>query len=291
MIDAHHHIWRRADLPWLSGPMQPRIFGPYDAIRRDYRVQEYLEDIRGSGITRSVYVQANWAPGRGLDEAKWVESVAAEHGWPHGLVAYADMTVDDVRPQLDLLAKIPLVRGVRQQLHWHANPMYRFASRPDLPADPLLQRNVARLADYGFAFDLQVFTSQMADAASLADACPDVTFVLQHAGMLEDLSEDGRNAWRAGTRRLAACPNVTCKLSGLGTFIHRNDATHIARITDDTLALFGPERCLFGSNFPIEKLWTGYGALIDAFRSAVRPHGAEAERQVFETTAARVYRI
>ena len=64
LVDAHHHIWRQADLPWLSGPMQPRIFGPYEAIRRDYPIQEYLDDLAGSGVKRSVYVQTNWANDR-----------------------------------------------------------------------------------------------------------------------------------------------------------------------------------------------------------------------------------
>jgi predicted TIM-barrel fold metal-dependent hydrolase len=291
IVDAHHHIWRQADLPWLTGPMQPRIFGPYESIRRDYPIQEYLLDIAGSGVGRSVYVQANWAPEQGFAEAAWVQQTADVHGWPHAIVAHADLTVGDARPQLDRLARLPLVRGIRQQLHWHANPMYRFASRPDLPADPVLRRNVARLADYGFAFDLQVFSGQMTLAAELADACPDVTFILQHAGMLEDLSAEGRKAWRDGMRRLAACPNVVSKLSGLGTFIHRNDPAHIAWITDETLALFGPGRCLFGSNFPIEKLWTSYGELIRAFTAAIARHGQGAERAVLEDTAARVYKV
>jgi predicted TIM-barrel fold metal-dependent hydrolase len=145
--------------------------------------------------------------------------IASEHGWPHAVVAYADFSTEDVRPQLDRLARYPLVRGVRMQLHWHTNPLYRFAARPDLCADPLIRRNMARLADYGWSFDLQVFAPQMADAAGLAEACPGVTFILQHAGMLEDLSPEGRAAWRAGMTRLAACPNVVRKLSALGTFI------------------------------------------------------------------------
>ena len=205
--------------------------------------------------------------------------------------AHADLTVPDARPELDRLARLPLVRGIRQQLHWHENPMYRFASRGDLPADPDLRRNVARLADYGFSFDLQVFSGQMTGAAGLANACPQVTFILQHAGMLEDLSEEGRAAWRDGMRRLAACPNVVSKLSGLGTFIHHNDPAHIAWITDETLALFAPERCLFGSNFPIEKLWTGYAELIQAFAAVLAGHGPDAQASVFRDTAARVYKV
>ncbi len=291
IIDAHHHIWRQADLPWLTGPMQPRIFGPYEAIRRDYPIGEFRSDIEGSGVVASVYVQVNWAPDRFEDEVAWVSDIAAASGWPHAIVGYADVTVDDITPQLRRLAAYPLVRGIRHQFHWHQDALYRFAARPDLSADPTVRRNVAKLADHGWTFDLQVFASQMADAAGLARACPDVTFVLQHCGMPEDLSEDGRAAWREGLKRLADEPNVTVKLSGLGTFIHRNDPDHIADIVSETLGLFGPDRCLFGSNFPIEKLWTDYGSLVGAYRAAIAPLGSNAEAAVFHDTAKRIYRI
>ncbi len=186
------------------------------------------------------------------------------------------------------MAKEPSVRGVRMQLHWHENPLYRFAQTPDLARDPVLQRNVARLADYGWSFDLQVFAPQMAGAADLAMACPNVTFVLQHSGMLEDLTPEGIGAWREGMKRLAACPNIVSKLSGLGTFIRRNDPAHVALVARETLALFGAGRCLFGSNFPIEKLWTSYAALVGAHRAAVP---AADHDHVFNRTARRVYRL
>ena len=291
IVDAHHHVWRQADLPWLLGPMQPRIFGPYEAIRRDYLIDEYLDDLAGTGVTRSVYVQANWPPDRFEDEVAWVQRVADASGWPHAIVGYADLLADDARPQLDRLARYPLLRGVRMQLHWHENAMFRFAPRPDLALDPVLQRNVARLADYDLAFDLQVFAGQMAGAAELAAACPEVTFVLQHAGMLEDRSPGGRGQWRAGMERLAACANVCSKLSAFGTFIHRNDAAHIEGILRETVAMFGANRCLFGSNFPIEKLWTSYRALLGAFLDAASALDPAASAAIFEETATRVYRL
>lgn len=291
IIDAHHHIWRQADLPWLLGPMQPRIFGPYESIRRDYPIGEYLDDIAGSGVARSVYVQANWAKDTFEDEAAWVQRTHDETGWPHALVAYADLSVEDARPQFDRLARHALMRGARMQLHWHENPTYRFAARPDLCDDPAIRRNVAALADYGWSFDLQVFASQMAGAARLAQACPQATFVLQHAGMLEDLSPRGRALWREGMERLAACANVVAKLSGLGTFLHRLDAAHIADMVEQTVALFGADRCLFGSNFPIEKLWTRYGDLIGAYRGATAGLSTTEREQIFAGTAARVYRV
>ena len=291
IVDGHHHIWRQADLAWLAGPMQPRIFGPYEPIRRDYPIEEFLSDIASSGVEKSVYVQTNWPREKFEDEAAWVQETADRTGWPHALVAYADFSVPDVRLQLDRLKRYPLMCGVRMQLHWHENPLYRFAAKPDLASDPTIRGNVVRLADYGWSFDLQVFAPQMAGAADLASACPDVTFILQHAGMLEDLSSQGRAEWRGGMKLLANRPNVVSKLSGLGTFLHRNDPAHIADVVRDTVGLFGADRCLFGSNFPIEKLWTSYGALTGAYREVVKTLPEREQRAILHDTATRVYRI
>jgi predicted TIM-barrel fold metal-dependent hydrolase len=291
MIDSHFHIWRQADVPWLTGPMQPRIFGPYEPIRRDYPIEEYVVDAQAEGVTQAVYVQANWAADRALDEVAFVASSARRSGLPIAIVAYADMLAPDARPQLDALAREPAVRGVRMQLHWHENPLYRFAKEPELCRDATLQKNVARLADYGWSFDLQVFAGQMAGAAELADACPGVTFVLQHCGMLEDLTPRGIEQWKAGMALLATRLNVVSKLSGLGTFLRRNDAANVAFVVRETLALFGPDRCLFGSNFPIEKLWTTYADLVATHRAAI-VHLSPADRlSVTEATARRVYKL
>jgi predicted TIM-barrel fold metal-dependent hydrolase len=291
IIDAHHHIWRRKDLPWLDGPMQPRIFGPYESIRRDYPIREFLDDLKGTGVTKSVYVQANWAKDRFEDEVAYVQEAADETGFPQGIVGYADFLVDDVRPQLDRLTKYPGMRGLRMQLQWHENPQYRFASGPDLARDPKLQKNVARLADYNWTFDLQVFAAQMEGAAELAASAPKVTFILQHAGMLEDLSDAGRGRWRTGMQLLASHPNIVSKLSALGTFIHKNDPNHIAGVVKETVAIFGADRCLFGSNFPVEKLWTSYPDLIAAFRNAIEPLGEKVAQAAFHDTATKIYRL
>ena len=172
IVDAHHHIWRQDDIPWLKGPMLPRIFGPYEPIRRDYPISEYRADIQGSGVTQSVYVQANWAKENFEEEVAYVQRTADETGWPHAIVGYADLMTQDVRPQLDRLKRYPLLRGIRMQLHWHENPQYRFAAKPDLMSEPALRLNMVHLADYGLSFDLQVFAGQMESAAELARDFP-----------------------------------------------------------------------------------------------------------------------
>jgi predicted TIM-barrel fold metal-dependent hydrolase len=290
-VDAHHHIWRQADVPWLQGPMVPRIFGPYEALRRDYPIEEFLADIAGSGIEKSVYVQLNWAKNRAVDEVAWVQGVADQHGWPHAVVGYADLLDDSAADVLKRQALYPLMRGIRMQLHWHDNEMYRFAAAPDLMTDRRFRKNLRLVAAQGWSFELQVFASQMADAARLAADNPDIIFVLQHAGMLEDLSPVGRAAWRDGMKRLADAENIVSKLSGLGTFIHRNDTAHISDVALQTVELFGAQRCLFGSNFPIEKLWTSYADLVAAHRTAIASLPAPDQQAILSGTATRVYRL
>lgn len=291
IVDAHHHIWRRADQPWLQGPTVPRIFGDYDAIKRDYPIEEFLQDLDGCGIVRSVYVQTNWAEDRAVEEVEWVQSVADRTGWPHGIVGFVDLVSDDAAAVMAAQARCPRLRGVRQQLHWHENPLYRFAARPDLMNDPAFRRNLARLEDHGLLFELQVFASQMADGAALARAFPRITFVLEHAGMPEDRSPEGRRVWRDGMRRLADAPNMHTKLSALGTFIRRNDPDHVAEVVSETVDLFGPDRCVWGSNFPIEKLWTGYGAIVAAVKAALAGRAEAERRAVLHDTAMRIYRL
>ncbi len=291
IIDAHHHIWRQADLPWLMGPMQPRIFGPYEPLRRDYPIEEFLADIAGPGITRSIYVQTNWAPGEEVAESRWVQSVADEHGWPAAIVGYADLAGDNLTEILDGHGESPAFRGIRQQLHWHEKELYRFAQAPDIMNGAAWRKGFAEVAERGLVFELQLFTSQFADGARLAKDFPDARIVLEHAGMLEDTSEAGRKAWQEGLKRLAGNSNVSTKLSGLGTFVQRCDADGIADIMQRTVDIFGPERCIFGSNFPIEKLWTGYGDLLAAHRRAASRYGEAEQRAIFHDNAARIYRL
>lgn len=291
VIDSHFHIWRREDLPWLNGPMVPRIFGPYEPIRRDYPIAEYLGELEGQNVAKAVYVQTNWTKADFEREVAWVSDTAKATGWPHAIVGYADMTVDDVRPQLDRLKIYPLVRGVRMQLHWHEVPEYRFATGPDQVLDPAVRRNVARLKDYGYSFDLQLFPAQMRDGAELVAENPETDFILTHCGMLTDAQPETVAAWKAGLAHFARLPNLSAKLSGLGTFVHRNDPDLIAVIVDGGIEILGSERLMFGSNFPIEKLWTDYASVLSAHRRALERHGAKAVADALHDTAARVYRL
>ncbi|MBI0539001.1 amidohydrolase [Roseomonas sp. KE2513] len=289
VIDAHHHVWRQADLDWLQGEERPRIFGPYRPIMRDYLVEEFIADAAPSGVARSVYVQANWPNSRAFEEAAWVQGEGERAGMIGGIIAFADFADPGVGAHLDRLRALPALRGVRQQLHWHRTPLYQFAARPNLSDDPDWRRGFALLAPTGLLFELQVFAGQANPAERLVRDFPDQTFVLEHAGMLEDRSDTGWAEWRGFMARLAQHPNVCTKLSGLGTFLRAARAEDWAPVVRPTLDLFGPERCLFGSNFPIEKLWTSYADLFATFSTCIDHLDEAGRRAVLHDTAARLY--
>jgi len=292
IVDAHIHIWRQADLPWLRGPMVPRIFGPYEPLRRDYPIEEYLEGARTAGIAAAVYVQPNWPLERSLEEVEWVDSVAAANGWPQAIVGSADMFAPGARETFERQRDAsPLMRGARLQLHWHEQESFRYASAPDRMKDPIFRQSLAVLAELGWLFELQVFPGQAADAAALAAEFPEVTFVVVHALMLESGDPAHTAPWRDGLERLAAQPNVVAKLSGQGTFVHRVDEALIALVTNTAIELFGSRRCMFGSNFPIESLWTTLPELVQAWRNVLGELDASAREDVLSATARRVYAI
>ena len=290
IIDSHFHIWHRDELPWLRGPMVPRIFGPYEPIRRDYPIEEFLKDQKDSGVEKAVYVQTNWARERFEDEVAWVQATADETGWPHAIVGYADMTVDDVRPQLDRLKAYPLMRGVRMQLHWHETPDYRFAPAADQVVDPKVRANISRLNEYGFSFDLQLFPGQMADGARLVEESPETQFILTHTGMLTDMSSATVDAWESGLTTLAAQPNLNAKLSGLGTFFHRNDPELIFFVVRKAVEILGSGRLMYGSNFPIEKLWTNHLTMTNTYRAAAAALPTNEQADIFWKTSEHIYR-
>ena len=290
-IDAHHHIWQLSDLTWLSGPIQPRIFGNYDPIRRDYHVSEFIEDVKSHGVVASVYIQVNWPCGKEVAEALWVHDVARNFDLPNAVIGYVDFSSENCKHIIEELAKLPLMRGIRQQLHWHRNPLYRFATRPDIMMDSAWRNNFSLLQNFDWPFELQVFASQMKNAAKLASAFPETKMILQHCGMPEDTSRNGMSLWLDGMKYLADRPNVFCKFSGLGTFLHKNSPNFISDILGQCLELFGSHRCIYGSNFPIEKIWTNYTDLIGSYRNSLSSLSQHEQNLIFYKNAKEIYKI
>jgi predicted TIM-barrel fold metal-dependent hydrolase len=183
------------------------------------------------------------------------------------------------------------VRGIRYILNWHENPRFAHVDRADIMTDPVWLSNFARLASLGLSFDLQVFPSQLLDAASLAAAHPDTSIVLDHAGMPIRRDSEGFDQWRAGMVALAANPNVSVKVSALGTNDHHWTRESIRPFVWETIEIFGTDRTMFGSNFPVDSLYSTLHELYAAFDELTMSLSRPERVQLFASTAARFYRI
>jgi predicted TIM-barrel fold metal-dependent hydrolase len=157
--------------------------------------------------------------------------------------------------------------------------------------NPRWQRGLREVTRRDLLFELQVFPGQYTDTLRLVDEFPSTTFVLLHAGMLTDRSPDGMAAWRRGLAGFAARPNVWVKLSGLGTFTRRCRQEEWQPVIETTIDLFGPGRCMFGSNFPVEKLWTTYARLVEVFRASLARYTETDRQQILHDVAAQAYRL
>ena len=291
VIDTHHHIWLRKDVPWLAEPPILRMFGDYFGIRRDYPVEEFMHDVMPQGVTKSVHVTANWGPARALDETRWLQLIADKHGFPHGIVANADLTDPDIDAMLKAQKQFPNMRGVRQMLYWDSDPVRQSVPRPDFCNSAEFRRGFALLEKHDLSFELQVYAGQAAYAAELIKAFPNVRMVLVHAGMLTARNAQAIDQWRAALTTMAAFPNLHVKLSGLGMYSGGVTLPQARQVIRDTIQIFGPERTIYGSNFPLEKLHASYADFIGVYRTVLAEYSEVEQRAVLHDNAVKFYRL
>jgi predicted TIM-barrel fold metal-dependent hydrolase len=296
MIDPHHHLYD-LDLnlyPWLQLETPPDIFvGDITPIMRSYLVDDLLADAAGLGLQKSVHVEVGWNPADPVGETRWLQGVADEHGFPHGIVGHARLHGDDVEAVIEGHCAFPNIRGIRHLVMAHDDARFNFAERPGLLTLPEWRKGFALLEPRELSFDLQVFPHQLADAADLAASFPGTQIVLDHAGMPLLAEEGDFELWQAGMRLLARNDNVAVKISGLGMVDHGWTVESIRPIVAATIDIFGTDRCMYASNFPVDSLYSDYGTLIRAFERIAIDLGLSASERdaLCYGTAERVYRL
>lgn len=295
LVDAHHHLWQLdagAHYPWLQERYDPAgfMFGDYAALCRDFGVDDYRHAAQCAPIVASVHVEAERARDEALAETRWLHEVAAAHGLPSAVVAWVDLLADDAHERLAEQAAWPRVRGVRFKPRTAATPD-AFVDGPGTLRDPRWPAALERLAAYGLGWDLRVPFWHLRDAAALLADAPGVDVVLEHAGLPWDRSVAGLARWRSGMEALAASPRVTVKISELGLRDAAWNEADNARIIRDTIAIFGWQRCLFASNFPVAGLRVSYPALLRTFARAMADLDDAARQAIWHDNAMRVYRI
>lgn len=291
IIDPHHHLWElKRSYPWLQGPPNPERFtGDDSAIHVDYLPADYLRDFAGLNWRGSVHVDAG--AGDALEEAGFIQELHDNCGVPTAAVAAANLLSPDAGEHLEALSDLSTVRGIRHILNWHPSANYTYVSRNDIMADSTWQRNFARLAGLGFSFDLQVYPAQLADAAELARAYTDTSIILNHTGMPLGTDEDSVAEWRAGIDSLAALPNTSIKISGIGMTIHPWTTDSIRPFVRHAIEAFGTDRAMFASNFPVDRLYSDIPSLYAAFDELTSDLSANERRALFAESAVDIYRL
>jgi L-fuconolactonase len=310
IIDTHHHLWIR------------------DGHR--YLLDDYLADVAtGHNLVSSVFLQCHSmyradGPGelRPIGETEFVNGIAAMSasgmfGTPRvaaGIVGYADLAMGDrVEPILEahIRAGGGRFRGVRDSGNYDVDPIIgNGASEPHRYMRPEFRAGLARLTKLGLSLDAWTFFTQMHEVVDLARACPDANLIMGHCGGLLGYGPyAGKRdavfaAWKASITELATCPNVSMKLGGMMMRLAAFDylamdapptsgelAAHWRPYIETCIEAFGPDRCLYESNFPVDKMGIGWAALWNAFKRISSGASADEKMALFSGTARRVYRL
>jgi L-fuconolactonase len=274
ILDAHHHLWDPAhgEYPWMTGRFAP--------LRRPYTAEDLVPELTAHGAAATVVVQAR----ADVRETQDLLALTSRHPFLAGVVGWVDLTSAQVARQLAALrtgyAGQRLV-GVRHDVPAEPDPAWLLRSD--------VRRGLDAVADAGLAYDLEVTPRELPAAARVAAAHPDLRFVLDHLGK-PPVAAGGSALWRRGFAALAALGNVWCKLSGLVTeadWARWADAD-LVPYWAEAMARFGPDRLLFGSDWPVCTLAASYGQVLSAVRGSVPPQDQE---KIFWLNASAVYRL
>lgn len=270
-IDSHQHFWRysAADYPWMQEGW---------SIRRNYLPEDLAPELRACGLDGCIAVQARQT----LNETRWLLELADTSPIIKGVVGWADLRAPEVEEQLAQFATNPKLAGVRHVVQ--DEPDDAFMLRADF------QRGIAKLRTFSLTYDMLIYPRQLSAAIELARAFPEQPFVLDH--LAKPFIRDGViSPWREQLQELAASPNVMCKVSGLVTEARWQgwQPADFRPYLDAAFEAFGPDRLMYGSDWPVTLLAGSYTQVFALARDYVASLGSETEEKFFGLNAARFY--
>jgi L-fuconolactonase len=277
IVDAHHHFWdpARADYPWLTDELA--------VIRRAFTPQDLAPSLAAAGVDGTVLVQTRSS----LEETREFLATAAATPFIRGVVGWVDLTDPAIGDVLNELREAPggdRLVGIRHQVHDEPDPDWL------LRAD--VQRGIRAVGDASFAYDLLVRSRELPAALQTSRALPGTRFVIDHIAK-PPIRERKIQPWKDLIGPFRGLDNVWCKVSGMVTEADWStwQAADLEPYVDHVLAVFGPGRLLFGSDWPVCLLAASYGEVLDATRATLRDLNPAEAAAVFGGTAAEVYRL
>ena len=294
LIDAHHHLWdlsQRKHPNLLGEPRHDFFMGDDSALRRDYLAEDYRRDAVGHNALTTVHCEAEWDRADQIGETRWITDIHNRYGFPGAIVAHAWFDRENAEAVIAAQAGFPLVRGIRSKPVTAPAPDRMTPGAPGTMQDERWLRGFALLQKYRLSWDLRVPFWHLAEAAVVARAFGEIPIVLNHTGFPWDRSEEGLRAWRRGMEALAREPNVHVKISEFGLKDRPWDYEANRLVVQDALAIFGVDRAIFATNFPVAGLRIGYGDLVTAMRRMVAHLSPEDCDRFFWKNAKAFYRL
>lgn len=291
IIDTHVHFWNMRNPDpgmawvWLADEFDHPIIGDIDGMKHlTYDVRHVWAEARFAGVSGFVHVQAAIGSSDVVQETRWLTRMRKTSPIPFTIVADADLGSPEAMAQLDAHGESAYFVGVRD---FKAEPMLASGE-----INPVYEASLVEMARRGLVFDLDCEWMNMGAARRLAERHPDLVIVLEHIGFPRRRDDEYFRSWETAIRDLASAPNVTCKISGLGMTDPQFTPESLQRWIDTPLEAFGADRCVLGSNWPVDRLYSSYDVIMDIYRERVSALFDEADQhKVLSDTAARIYRL
>jgi predicted TIM-barrel fold metal-dependent hydrolase len=294
IIDAHHHLWdlERNYYPWLTDqPKHGGILGTYAGIKRTYMPDDYRRDAAAFRVVKTVHVEAEMDRNKQVEETAWLHEMHGRRGMPNAVVGHVWFTDPECDAKLAGHCAYPLMRGIRSKPVTTERPGDNIRGEPGTMDDPVWRAGFALLEKHGLSWDLRVPFWHLEEAADVARDFPGTAIVLNHTGYPWDRSPEGLAAWRRGMEALARCPNVHVKISELGLPDRPWTVAGNRVVVRDAISIFGVERCMFGSNFPVASLFARYDTIVDGLFEILGDLPRAELEAFFAGNAQRFYRI
>ncbi len=296
IIDCHHHLFdlEAVYYPWLTDHNEPNfLLGNYDGIKKNYSVDDLKTDFSGLRVVKTVHVEAEADHDNPLAETRWLASIMEKESFPNALVAHAWLHLPDSEGVLAAQSAFRQVRGIRSKPITSPSAATRNDVRGKSASmqDDTWLKGLGLLRKYNLSWDLRVPYWHLREAAEVCGMYPDLPIVVEHTGLSWDRSEAGLAEWRKGMAALAAHNHVYLKISELGLAGAPWDYPDNRRVVREAIELFGFDRCMFASNFPVSKLRIGYVDQVKSIAHMVADCSTSERAALFHDTAKRFYRL
>lgn len=289
IVDAHHHFW---DLslnyhPWLCDTQLIAFrYGDYSAIRQNYLLDTYLLDSKNYVVQGSVYVETEWDPKDLRGEVLYVSKLMKSQALPSVAVMHVRLDDEDAEAQLEFQSAFDFVKSIRHKPTANARPGNNESGGME---NTQWRRGFSALSRLGLRFDLQTPWWHMHEAHSLACDFPDTTIIINHSGLPADRTPTGLHNWKEAMRLVSECPNIFIKISGIGVPQQAWTVASNGWIVETLIELFGVHRCMFASNFPVDKVCASFDEIYGGFEQIVASFSDSEQDMLFRSNANRIY--